>query len=480
LASIRGKSLAGQTANIAVALDFSKYMNQVLAVDPERKTARVQPGVINDHLNAAAAGYGLVFPPDPATHAWATLGGAIGNNSCGTHSLLAPPGRTSDFVEELDILLYDGTRMTVGPSSDEEIERIIGEGGRRGEIYRGMRELRDRYGDLVRERFPKRDRRVLGFNLDELLPKNGFHVARTLVGTERTCATMLEATVRLVENPKKWAMVVMGYPSIFVAAGHVGEIREQEPSGLEAVSHNVVGNLEYKGQRIEAINLLPEGQAWLFAEFPGESAEEARNKAEALQQKLEGRDDAPNMVVIEDDGEQAEVWAVRESAIGASRIPGEMDTWAAWEDGAVPTEHLGEFLREFEEIIERHGRRVVLFGHFGQGCVHARTDNDLKTAEGIRDFREFMVECADLTVKYGGSLSPDRHARARYLWPAGGEDDRSPFWELGHRLRVGVLRGAVAGPLLPRPARLRPGLLLRPRTSSSASGGSAQALLSLG
>ncbi len=400
-----GSSLAGQTCNVAVVLDFSKYMNRVLEIDPERKLARVEPGCVNDVLNAEAEKHGLRFPPDPATHAWATIGGGIGNNSCGTHSIMHPPGRTSDHIVEMDVLLYDGTRMTVGQHSEEEVERIVREGGRRGEIYRGLRELRDRNLDRIRTEFPPIERLVSGFNLYALLPENRFDVARALVGTEGTCAIVLGATLRLVDDPGHRVTLVLGYPDVFHAGDHVPEIREYHPTGLEAIDARIPQNLRRKGQQLEALPLLPDGGGWLFVEFRGESLEESRRKAQDLQRALERSDDPPHTRLLEDEAQQEMVWSVRENAIGASRIPGELDTWAAWEDAAVPVERLGEYLREFKQLLDRHHLRYVLFGHFGQACVHCRTDNDLKTAEGIRDFRRFMEEAADLTVKYGGSLS---------------------------------------------------------------------------
>ncbi|MGH2866346.1 MAG: FAD-binding and (Fe-S)-binding domain-containing protein [Solirubrobacteraceae bacterium] len=400
-----GSSLCGQTCNVAVVIDFSKYVNELLEVDVEAKRARCRPGIINDELRDAAVEQGLTFPADPATHAWATIGGAIGNNSCGTHTLIDPPGRTSDFVEELEILLYDGTRMRVGATSEAELEQIVAAGGRKGEIYGQLRDLRDRYAERIRDGFPKLERRVSGFNLDELLPENGFNVAKALVGTEGTCALVLEATLRLVPHPPYRATAVLGYPDIFHAADHIMEIRAHEPNGLEAIDEHVPANLGQKGEELEEISHLPDGGGWLFVEFGGKSREEAKEKAQHLAAELEQTDDAPNIKVLDDESEQEQIWAVREGAIGAAKIPHEWDTWPAWEDGTVDPEHLGEFLREFQALIERHGLKVVLFGHFGQGCVHARTNNELKTAQGIRDFRAFMEECADLTVKYGGSLS---------------------------------------------------------------------------
>src|SRR5437899_10402379 len=214
-----GTSLAGQTCNTAIVLDMSKYMRTILAINPEQKLARVQPGLVLDALRLAAEQYHLTFGPDPATHAQCTLGGMIGNNSCGTHSVMA--GMTSDNIEALDILTYDGLRMRVGKTSDEELEQIIREGGRRGDLYARLKALRDTYADLIRARFPNIPRRVSGYNLDQLLPENSFHVARALVGTEGTCITLLEATVRLVYSPPARTLLVLGFSDAFEAADHV-------------------------------------------------------------------------------------------------------------------------------------------------------------------------------------------------------------------------------------------------------------------
>jgi FAD/FMN-containing dehydrogenase len=217
-----GTSLAGQCCNVAVVVDTTKYMHRVLEIDPARKLARVQPGLVLDRLRQAAGAHGLTFGPDPATHTHCTLGGMIGNNSCGIHSVMA--GRTADNVHSLDVVTYDGTRLHVGATPDQERAAIIRGGGRRGEIYAALERLRDRYGESVRARFPRIPRRVSGYNLDELLPEKGFQVARALVGTESTCALTLEATVTLVNNPGARVLLVLGYDDAFAAGDHVPAI----------------------------------------------------------------------------------------------------------------------------------------------------------------------------------------------------------------------------------------------------------------
>src|SRR6266567_2445349 len=256
-----GTSLAGQCCNVAVVLDFSKYMAEILELDPQRRTARVQPGVILDHLRSAAEKHNLTFGPDPASHSRCTLGGMIGNNSCGVHSIMA--GKTDENIEELEILTYDGVRMSVAQTSDAELEAIIRQSGRRGEIYAGLKAIRDQYADLVRQRYPNIPRRVSGYNLNYLLPENGFHVARALVGSEGTCVTVLEATCRLVESPPERVLLVIAYPDVFRCADRVPDIMAHKPIGLEGIDDLLVEYTRRKGIHTGGVELLPEGGGWL-------------------------------------------------------------------------------------------------------------------------------------------------------------------------------------------------------------------------
>ncbi|MBW3591364.1 MAG: FAD-binding oxidoreductase, partial [Actinobacteria bacterium] len=225
LARGSGTSLSGETVNVAVVMDFSKYLHGILDIDPDNKLARVEPGVVHDQLSEQTLKHHLVFAPDPSTHAYCTVGGNVGNNSCGVHSVqaqgLGEGPRTSDNVEEMEVLTYDGYRMRVGPTSPEELEKIIAAGGRRGKIYSDLAQLAEDYAEMIRERFPDIPRRVSGYNLDELLPENGFNVARALVGTEGTCVTVLNATLKLVHDPPVRTLAVVGYTDIFEAGNHI-------------------------------------------------------------------------------------------------------------------------------------------------------------------------------------------------------------------------------------------------------------------
>ena len=328
----------------------------------------------------------------------------IGNNSCGVHSVMA--GRTSDNVQELEIVTHDGLRMRVGPTSEEELERIIGEGGRRGEIYREMRELRDAYADAIRGEFPDIPRRVSGYNLDELLPEKGFNVARALVGSEGTLATVLEATVRLVHSPPHRSLLVLGYPDIFEAADHVPEILEYGPVGLEAIDHRLINDMHLRGMHSSELPLLPDGSGFLLVEFAGESTESADDRARKCMELLEGEDSTPEMKLIDDPADEQKIWEIREAGLGATAyVPGERDHWPGWEDAAVPPERLGEYLRGFRDLLHKHDLRAAIYGHFGDGCVHCRIDFDLKSAGGVSNYRAFLDEAADLVVAHGGSLS---------------------------------------------------------------------------
>ena len=291
-----GTSLAGQCCNAAVVLDCSKYLNRVLEIDPDRKLARVQPGVILDDLRAAAERHHLTFGPDPATHNRCTLGGMLGNDSCGVHSVMA--GKSVDNTHSLDALTYDGLRLTVGPTSDDELARIIAAGGRRGDIYHRLRDLRDRYGDLVRERFPKIPRRVSGYNLDQLLPENGLQVARALVGTEGTCVTLLEATLNLVHSPSHRVLLVLGYPDIYTACDHVMELLEHKPIGLEGFDEHLVDDMRRKAMDPANLRLLPSGHGWLLVEFGAYSQREARSMAQGAMDALNRGQRPPDMRLI--------------------------------------------------------------------------------------------------------------------------------------------------------------------------------------
>ena len=402
LARGSGTSLAGQSCNVAVVLDFTKYMNRILDVDIENRVARVQPGVILDTLRARAEQHQLTFGPDPSTHSRCSLGGMIGNNSCGTHSLIA--GKTVDNVHELTILLYDGTELTVGATSEAELESIVREGGRRGEIYAALRSIRDRYRERIRSGFPQIPRRVSGYNLDQLLPENGFHVARALVGSEGTCAIVLGATLRLIDSPQHRTLVGLGYPDSFAAADHVPAILESSPIGLEGFEGGIIDGLTHKGA--PNLELLPAGRGILLVEYGSNDAGgEPRCGATARRARLSRLPDAP-ATRIYSAAEAKAVWKIRESGPrAASAVPGSLPRWEGWDDASVAPEKLGPYLRDLRRLLDEYGYQAAFYGHFGHGCIHMQVSFDFETEQGIRKYAEFIDRGADLVVRYGGSLS---------------------------------------------------------------------------
>ncbi len=396
-----GTSLAGQCCNVAVVLDFTKYMHEILEINPGQRVARIQPGVVLDTLRSRAEAFHLTFGPDPSTHSRCTLGGMMGNNSCGTHSLLA--GKTVDNVEELHILLYDGTQMTVGATEPAELDDVIREGGRRGEIYSRLKALRDRYADQIRARFPQIPRRVSGYNLDELLPERGFNVARALVGTEGTCAVVLDAKVKLIHSPQHRALVGVGYTDAFAAADDVPGILEFKPIGLEGFEGTIVDGLRKKGA--PNLELLPEGRGFLLVEFGFDDADRAQQAARQFLDYLTRLPHAPNARLYTA-GEARAVWKIRETgARSAAAAPGAPHEWEGWDDAAVAPEKLGRYLRDIRQLLNEYAYRASFYGHFGHGCIHMRVTFDLETEQGIRKYGEFVERAADLVVSYGGSLS---------------------------------------------------------------------------
>ena len=297
-----------------------------------------------------------------------------------------------------------------------------------------MRDLRDRYADEIRARFPDIPRRVSGYNLDELLPEKGFNVARALVGSEGTLATVLEATVRLVHSPPSRSLLVLGYEEIFRAADHVPEILEYGPTGLEGLDQRLVDDMIAQGMHESEVPLLPDGAGWLLVEFGGDSDEEADQRARDCMKRLGKDSDAPSMKLFDDESEEQKLWEVREAGLGATAyVPGERDHWPGWEDAAVPPERLGDYLREFKDLLGKHDYRAAVYGHFGDGCVHCRIDFDLRTAEGLRNWRSFLDDAADLVVSYGGSLSGehgDGQQRAELLPKMYGEELTKAFQQM--------------------------------------------------
>jgi len=388
-------SLNGQAVNVAVVIDCSKYLDRVLSIDAQARLARVEPGVVCDSLRDAAEAHGLTFAPDPATHSRCTLGGMIGNNSCGPHSVMA--GTTVENIERLEVLTYDGARFWCGPTSDSEFQRIVSKDDSQSRIYRSLKAIADKYAGRIRAGFPKIRRRVSGYNLDQLLPENGFNVARALVGSEGTCALTLQAEARLVKSPPCRVLVVLGFPDIGAAGDAVPQVLAAGPIACEGLDEAIIGGLRERRLKLDDIALLPPGKAWLMVEFGADTQEEAVHRASRI-----------GGLLITDKTQISRLWTIRETGASATALnlgAKGVDPVVGWEDAAVDPMRLGGYLREFQALVERFGYRTSLYGHFGDGCIHARIDFELRTPAGLAHWRRFLTEAALLVVKYGGSLS---------------------------------------------------------------------------
>ncbi|MEO3790707.1 FAD-binding and (Fe-S)-binding domain-containing protein [Nonomuraea sp. B10E15] len=428
-----GTSLAGQACNVAVIIDWSKYCDRLVSVDEQAATCVVEPGIVLDELNRRLAGTRLMFGPRPSTHSHCTIGGMIGNNSCG--STAQAYGKTSENVARLEVLTYDGTRMWVGPTSEQEYERILAEGGRRAGLYRRLREIAGEHAGEIVTRFPDIPRRVSGYNLDQLLPGGPFDLARALVGSEGTLVTVLRAELKLVPVPEHETLVLLGYPDVVAAAEAVPRVAAHRPLQLEGLDDRLVGDERRRHMNAEALARLPEGGGWLMVSFAGRTRQEADRHAHALIGDLRGSRHEPHVSSFDEEKAERQLWALREGGLGATaRVPDMRVTWEGWEDSAVPPERLGDYLRDLRRLFTEFGYgEAALYGHFGQGCVHTRIPFDLVTADGVAAFHAFLRRAADLVVSYGGSLSGehgDGQSKAELLPVMFGPDVMTAFREV--------------------------------------------------
>jgi FAD/FMN-containing dehydrogenase/Fe-S oxidoreductase len=400
-----GTSLAGECTNTAVVIDWSKYCHRLVSVDPAARTCVVEPGAVLDVMNDQLREYDLEFGPEPATHSHCTIGGMIGNNSCGATAQRT--GKVVDNVVALEVLLHDGTRMWVGETDDDEYDRIQRQGGRQAEIYRQLRALRDKYLADIRTRYPDIPRRVSGYNLDSLLPERRFHVARALVGSEGTCVSVLRAKLKLVPRVHARTAVFLGYKDIADAADAVPQVLQHDPIALEGLDDKLIHFQRAKHLNPEALKLLPPGGGFLLVQMGGDDKDEVDRRTDELLRGLGKSRDDENVTVFDDPEHEKQMWQIRESGLGATaRVPGLPDTWPGWEDSAVGPDRLGDYIRDLERLYDEFGyQQASLYGHFGQGCLHTRIPFDLQTPDGIRDYRRFMERAADLVTLYGGSLS---------------------------------------------------------------------------
>ncbi|SEG96859.1 FAD/FMN-containing dehydrogenase [Nonomuraea solani] len=402
-----GTSLNGQCCNVAVVIDWSKHCGRIESVDPVRRRVVVEAGAVLDAVDRALAAYGLMMGPRPSSHPTCTIGGMIGNDSCGASAQAY--GKMADSVLRLEILTYDGVRAWVGPTGEEEYARVQAEGGRLAEIHRQIRDLRDDTLELIRTRFPRLERRVSGYNLDQLLPENGGNLARALVGSEGTLVTVLRAELAVVPRPAARSLAVLGFDDIFTAADAVPAVAAHRPLALEAMDETMYRLARAEHPNDPALRDLPPGAGWLLVQFGGDTPDQARERAEAMMRDVGRRERglAPNHLFLGDPVREDRMWRLRESGLGVEAYPPTgRQTYEGWSDAAVPPARLGEYLREYDRLLRRYGYAdSALYGHFGQGCVHGRLPLDLHTDDGIATYRAFAMEAADLVADYGGSLS---------------------------------------------------------------------------
>jgi FAD/FMN-containing dehydrogenase/Fe-S oxidoreductase len=399
-----GTSIAGNAIGPGLVLDLSRHLNRVLAVDPEARTARVQPGVVLDAVSAAAAPHGLRFGPDPSTHSRATIGGSIGNNACGSRALRY--GRTADNVVALDVLTASGDRLAA---------RRFGRAGlgAAGPVGTALDAVVAANLGLIRTEFGRFTRQVSGYSLEHLLPENGADLARFLVGSEGTLGLVVEATVALVESPAAVALAVLGYPDMPAAAQAVAAVLPHGPVALEGMDARMVAVLRAR-RGPAAVPDLPRGAGWLFVETAGATEAEAVAAARRVVADAGCLDAA----VVTGAAARA-VWRIREDGAGlGTRTPDGLPAWPGWEDAAVPPERLPEYLRAFEALLAAHKLDGLLYGHFGDGCLHVRIDFPFGYGRDTAPFREFILAAADLVAAHGGSMSGehgDGRARSELL-----------------------------------------------------------------
>ena len=402
-----GTSVAGNAIGEGIVVDTSRYFARVLKVDAEQRLARVEPGVVHATLQRAARAHGLRFGPDPSTHTRCTIGGMIGNDACGARSL--GYGRTSRNVEGLQVLTGGGDSLRLSRASGTE---SFGAGDEGQGIHTALRELVGGALAPIRTELGRFDRQISGYALQNLLPEHGCDVVGSLVGSEGTLAVVTEATVRLVEAPQHRILVVLGFASFADAGDAALGVLEHKPTACEGLDARIVSELrERKGK----VPPLPRGQAWLMVELTGDSSAEVAHRADLLVRAIE----AVGARVVSDAEEAVLLWKIREDGAGLSgRAPSGRPAWPGWEDAAVPPAQLGSYLRGFDSLLDEFGLSAMPFGHFGEGCVHARVDVDLSDAGGPQRLRAFMEAAAELAASHGGSLTGehgDGRARSELL-----------------------------------------------------------------
>ena len=392
-----GSSVAGNAIGDGLVIDTSRHFNRILEIDPETKTAVVEPGVVCDRLREAAAEFGLTYGPDPSTHSRCTIGGMVANNACGSHSVAY--GTSADNLVDVTLALADGREVTfTSDGCDDEL------------LDAQLRALYSPNRELIEKELGRFPRQVSGYGLHYL----GHDMAKAIAGSEGTLGVITRLTVRLVEKPKFTALAVLSFEDVFAAATAAPLLRQPGVATIEGMGGDLLDALRTKnGQEHAGENLpgQPHAGGWLYCETEGDTLEEAVAAAQALTETVEHI----GAVVVSDYAEARALWRIREASAGTvTRLPDGGEAWPNWEDSAVPPENLAGYLRDLYALMDRYGYRGIPFGHFGEGCVHVRISFDFHTTEGITTFNSFMNDAAELVSSYGGSLSGEHgDGRAR-------------------------------------------------------------------
>lgn len=418
-----GTSMAGNAIGGGVVLDLSRYMNAIVSIDPASRTAVVEPGVILADLTEAVqrgTGNRLTFAPDPSSKNRATVGGAIGNDACGNHSVRY--GRTGDHVVSLDLVLADGTRLTATQTGLRATDPEDGAATERAnQLTAGLKALAAEYLSQFRLELGRIPRQVSGFHLSNLLPENGFDVARALVGSEGTCAIVVGATMRLVDVPPSALLLIVAYDDIVDAARDVMTILQYSPAAIEGIDEQIVATMKARrGQ--DSVSALPAGRAWLYVDLDGDDGVVAA-RAKKLLGDLQANGRALDCREVHDPVERKNLWRVREDGAGLSsrlELPdgSSVTSWPGWEDSAVAPEDLADYLADFRLLLDQFHLIGVMYGHFGAGCMHIRITFDQRTSEGRSVMSNFLTAAARLVVQHGGTLSGehgDGRARSQLL-----------------------------------------------------------------
>ena len=400
-----GTSLAGSTVGESVIVDFSRYMHELKEVNLEEQWVRTQPGIILDELNKKIEKHGFLFAPDPSTSNRANVGGALGNNSCGAHSIMW--GKTIDNTLELDTILSDGTSAKLGPLTGDNLEYKMRMTGLEGDIYRNLFKIGESHRDEILERYPKIQRRVSGYNLDEFVGGSDFNMGKFVVGSEGTLLTITEAKLKIVPIPKVKCLAVLHCNEINESMEATVASLEINPGAVELIGSMIIkqaqSNLAYS-RLTDFISGNPE--ALLVIELVADTNKELDNKFEKLKKLVKIGGWGYELLRLSSKEDQQKVWDVRKAGLGLMMsIPGDAKPIPFVEDTAVSPEVLPEFVKRFDSIVRKHGTEAGYYGHASVGCLHIRPLINLKNQEGIDRMVAIADEISDLVLEFGGSLS---------------------------------------------------------------------------